>query len=172
MALPIAQILSGTPTWVFVLGAFLTQRGVRRLRPGVTPLAKVWLMPALFIGWGLVGLFGHGDDFAQAALSWLAGALAGGVLGVAQRLALQVDAPRRLVLQAGSIVPLVRILAIFGAHYVLNVAAVMHPASRDVYLGWDVVVSGTSAGYFAGWAWRFWQAYRAAPRVDLGDWKA
>jgi len=59
-----------------------------------------------------------------------------------------------------------------GTHYVLNVAAVMHPASRDVYLGWDVVVSGTSAGYFAGWAWRFWQAYRAAPRVDLGDWKA
>lgn len=168
MSIPVMKILAGTPLWVFGLLAYLAHRGARRLRTGVAPLAKVFVMPALFVTWGLVGLFGH--DLAQALPSWLAGAAIGGLLGVAMPVPLQVDARRKLVLQTGSVLPLVRILAIFGAHYVLNVAAAMHPATGAAYLGWDVVVSGFSAGYFSGWTLRFWRAYRAAPRVDLGEW--
>lgn len=168
MSIPVMKILAGTPMWVFGLFAYLAYRGARRLRTGVAPLAKVFVMPALFVTWGLVGLFGH--DLAQVLLSWLAGAAVGGLLGIAMPVPLQVDARRKLVLQAGSVIPLARILAIFGAHYALNVAAAMHPATRAAYLAWDVMVSGVSAGYFSGWALRFWQAYRQAPRVDLGEW--
>lgn len=168
MSIPVMKILAGTPPWVFALFAYLAYRGARRLRTGVAPVAKVFVMPALFVAWGLIGLFGH--DPGQTLLSWLAGAAAGGVLGVALPVPLEVDARRKLVLQAGSAIPLARILAIFGAHYALNVAAAMHPAARAAYLAWDVVVSGVSAGYFSGWALRFRRAYRAAPRVDLGEW--
>lgn len=165
MSLPIAQILSGTPLWVYGLFAFLTQRGLRRLQPGVSSLGKVLLMPGVFIVWGLIGLFQRG--IAEAITPWLAGLVAGVALSAFERLTLQVDPQRRLVYQAGSVLPLVRILAIFVGHYVLNVAAAMHPAEHAMYMSWDAVVSGASAGYFAGWALKFWRAYRTAPRVEL-----
>lgn len=167
MSLPIAQILSGTPLWVYGMFAFLTQRGLRRLKPGVSSLGKVLLMPAVFIAWGLVGLFERG--IAQAIEAWLAGMVVGGASSLFERLSLRVDPQRRLVEQPGSVLPLVRVLAIFLAHYVLNVAAAMHPSQRALYMGWDTVVSGAGAGYFAGWALKFWRAYRTAPRVALGD---
>ena len=61
----IAQILSGTPIWVFVLLAYLLWVGASRLLPGVRDLAKIWITPAIFIVWGLVGLFQRPGDFSE-----------------------------------------------------------------------------------------------------------
>jgi hypothetical protein len=78
-----------------------------------------------------------------------------------------VDRPRQLVRLRGSVLPLVRILVIFGAHYALQVAAALHPDNRATFMAWDIYVSGASAGYFFGWSIRFLRAYRTAPQVDL-----
>ena len=80
---------------------------------------------------------------------------------------MQADHARRRVLLPGSILPLLRILIIFGSHYVLRVAAAIQPDMSATYLSWDIYVSGASAGYFVGWSVRFMLSYKKAPQRDL-----
>lgn len=171
MDLPILQILANTPVWVGILCLFLIMRGVARLRPGVRKIDKVLITPLLFIAWGLYGLSQRDGTFSVVLLHWLIGAALGFALGGIGKMSLQVDEPRRLVLLPGSALPLLRIVVIFGAHYVLNVAAALHPDARAWYMGLDVYVSGASAGYFAAWALKFFRSCREAPHVDLGHWQ-
>jgi hypothetical protein len=110
--------------------------GASRLKPGVRDLAKIWITPG------------------SAAL------------GLAFAIPMQADHGRRRVLLPGSALPLLRILIIFGSHYVLRVAAAIHPEMGATYLSWDIHVSGASAGYFMGWSIRFMMSYAKAPPVD------
>jgi hypothetical protein len=150
-----------------MLLAYLLWVGAKRLQPGVRALAKIWVTPAIFIAWGLIGLFQRRGDFSAVLGSWLIGALLGAALGLAVGIPMQADRVRKLVLLPGSPLPLLRILIIFGAHYGLRVAAALHPQHSDSYLTWDIYVSGASAGYFLGWSARFINGYRRAPSVDL-----
>jgi hypothetical protein len=168
MDVSVFQILSHTPPGVFILLAYLVWIGIKRLQPGVRPFARVWITPGIFIVWGIVGLFRREGDFSAVLTHWTLGALAGGVLGLAKSAKIAVDRRRQLVQFPGSALPLLRILVIFGAHYVLQVAAALHPDQRAQYLTWDTYVSGAAAGYFLGWSIRFLQAYRTAPQVELG----
>jgi hypothetical protein len=150
-----------------VLLAYLVWMGATRLKPGVRALSRIWITPAIFIVWGLVGLFQRPGEFSEVLTRWVVGLVLGGALGIAFRIRMQADRPRRLVLLPGSVLPLLRILIIFGAHYVLRVAAAVHPDMSATYLNWDIYVSGASAGYFAGWVVRFMMSYAKAPQVDL-----
>ncbi|QWP77748.1 hypothetical protein J5226_04855 [Lysobacter sp. K5869] len=163
------QLLQGTPLWVYAIFAVLLYLGLRRLRSGVQSLARVWAVPAVFIAWGLFGLAAHAGAPLETLARWFVGALAGGALGYGSLdpAALAFDHQRRLVRQPGSALPLLRNLGIFGAHYVLQVIAAIQPQLHDSALGWDLVVSGFSAGYFAGWAVRFLAGQRRAPQTDL-----
>jgi hypothetical protein len=163
----ILGILRGTPVWVFVLVTYLVGMGAARLRTRVTRVHRLWIMPAVFIGWGLYGLAQHGGAFPSALADWLMGSVAGLVLGGAPRQRLIADRKHGLVQQPPSVVPLLRNLGLFGAHYALNVAAAIEPALRAGLMRWDVVVSGLGAGYFIGWAARFVQSYRNAPESVL-----
>jgi hypothetical protein len=167
MNVTVYDVLSRTPAWVFILFAYLMWIGVMRLRLRVRPLGKIWITPAIFITWGLVGLFRAPGDFSFVLTHWAIGAVFGGALGLLGEVKLTVDRLRQLVLLPGSIRPILRILVIFGAHYGLQVAAALHPDSRASLLTWDIYVSGASAGYFIGWSVRFLQSYRKAPQADL-----
>jgi hypothetical protein len=168
MHISVSDVVARTPPWVFVLFAYLLWIGIMRLRPSVRDVGKTWITPAIFIAWGLAGLFHRRGDFSYVALHWGIAAVIGGVVGsLGGMKKMYVDRPRQLVRLRGSILPLVRILVVFGAHYALQVGAAMHPESRDTLLAWDIYVSGASAGYFFGWSLRFLQAYRTAPQVDL-----
>jgi hypothetical protein len=163
----ISQILSGTPIWVFALLAYLLWVGSARLKAGVRDLARIWITPAIFIVWGLVGLFQRPGDFSEVLIRWAVGFGGGAALGLAFAIPMQADHSRRRVLLPGSILPLLRILVIFGSHYVLRVAAAIHPEMSATYLNWDIYVSGASAGYFLGWSIRFMMSYAKAPQVQL-----
>lgn len=160
------EVLRHTPPWVYALFAYLVWAGAQRLRSGTRDLRRIAIAPAVFVVWGLAGLMGRPDPFAATLAHWLLGAAVGLALGSATRPALQIDrAQRRRVHLPGSAGPLLRNLAIFGAHYLLNVATALHPSSHGEYLRLDVYVSGFSAGYFIGWAVRFALAYRDALRI-------
>ena len=163
----ISQILSGTPLWVFVLLAYLLFIGATRLKSGVRDLAKIWITPGIFIVWGLFGLFQRPGDFTEVLMRWAVGLVLGIALGLAFAIPMQADHARRRVLLPGSILPLLRILIIFGSHYVLRVAAAIHPDMSATYLNWDIYVSGASAGYFMGWSVRFLLSYKKAPQMEL-----
>jgi hypothetical protein len=79
----IAQILSGTPIWVFVLLAYLLWVGASRLKPGVRDLAKIWITPGIFIVWGLFGLFQRPGEFSEVLIRWGVGLVLGATLGLA-----------------------------------------------------------------------------------------
>jgi len=161
------EILRHTPVWVYALFAYLVWMGLSRLRPSLRDVRRVYVVPAVFIVWGLSGLAQRADVLPNAGWNWALGAVIGIALGGMLQQRMQVDRPRRRVLQPASVVPLLRNVAIFGSHYLLNVAAAIHPRDSAGYLGWDVIVSGLSAGYFIGWAIRFALAYRAASQADL-----
>lgn len=167
----ISDIIAGTPGWVFILFFYLVWRSARALQPRVLPPGKVWLVPGLFIAWGVIGLFERPGEFSGVIARWLVGLVLGGCLGLAVRTPVRVDCENDLIWLPGSVLPLVRVLIIFGAHYVLNVAAVIHRPMHDTYMNWDIYVSGASAGYFIGWGIRFVQACREAPRADLSAWR-
>jgi hypothetical protein len=161
------EILRHTPVWVYALFAYLVWMGLKRLQPSVRDARRVYVVPAVFIVWGLSGLAQHADAIPHAGWNWLVGAVLGAALGAMLHQRMQVDRLHRRVLQPASVVPLLRNLAIFGSHYLLNVAAAIHPRDSAAYLGWDVIVSGLSAGYFIGWAIRFGLAYRSSPQTDV-----
>lgn len=163
----ILEILRATPVWVFALFAYLIWVGAKRLQPSVRDVRRVFVMPLVFIVWGLSGLERHGPALPHAAAFWLLGAAFGAALGALPKPVLLADHRRRLVQQGGSAVPLLRNLALFGSHYLLNVAAAIEPRASADFIGWDVLVSGFSAGYFIAWAIRFAQVYRAAPQTDF-----
>lgn len=156
----ILDILRNTPTWVYILFAVLILLGSSRLRSGERDARRVCIMPVVFIVLGLAGLSQRSDSGAISA--WLVAATVGLTLGTLVRPKLQAAVGRFRIVLPGSVWPLLRILAIFAAHYFLTVAAVMSFDHRDEFLRWDAAVSGMAAGFFAGWLWRFVQGYRSA----------
>lgn len=164
----ILYIVAGTPVWVFALLAYLVWQGVGRLRPQVTSIWRVGVVPAIFIVWGLYGLFSRPIGLDQVAMVWLPTAAAGALLGtLTSPRRLEVDRWHRLVRQPGSALPLVRMLSIFIAHYVLNVAMVIVPEAKLTLMLSDIAVSGIGAGYFIGWIATFLYTVRGAPEMDL-----
>src|SRR6202167_6179107 len=95
MTRSIAQILAGTPIWVFVLLAYLLWIGASRLKPGVRDLARIWITPAIFIVWGLFGLFQRPGDFSEVLIRWVVGFALGAALGLAFAIPMTADRGRR-----------------------------------------------------------------------------
>lgn len=162
-------ILVNTPWWVFLLFALLVWLGGQALRPRTLSLRRVFITPGIFILWGVVALAGRVAGAPLLLADWLVLAAIGGALAVATvRLGgLGVDRRQGLVHFPGSVLPLLRNVAIFAAKYALAVALTFHPASRVGLSVADVAVSGLSAGYFLGWVARFVLAWRRAPDSDL-----
>jgi len=163
------EVLRGTPIWVFALFGYLLWAGIRGLTPSARKVSRVWITPAIFITWGVIGLVMRSGPLAANLLHWLIAALVGAGVGVLARVPMQVDASKNLVVQPGSVLPLIRNVTIFGAHYALNVLAAVKPELSAQYMTWDIYVSGASAWYFAGWAIRFLSAYRARDRGPCLD---
>jgi len=160
------DIIQGTPAWVFVLFGYLVWIGIKRLQPSVMPFSRLFIVPAVFVAWGLLGLFENTGPFVPTLVRWVVAAVPGAVLGAIAAPRLQRDRQRNLVHLPPSAIPLCRNVAIFGTHYVLRVAAAIDPHARDTLLAWDICVSGASAGYFIGWALHCLQKYRRASHSD------
>jgi len=163
----VADVLQGTPAWAYALFALLFWLGSRRFKASTIPVGRLWIAPCAFIAWGLVALVQRGGEIDNVALHWLFAAALGAIGGALPRMVVQIDRGRSLVRLPGSVTPLLRYLALFAAHYALNVAAALQPQMHDRFMQWDLYVSAVGAGYFIGWALRFAQVYRRAPHTEL-----
>lgn len=148
------EIIQGTPTWVWVLLAFLVYRGIKSLQADTAPLPKLALVPVIFMGLGIMHLVSSPLAGWAALLTWLF-ALGAGIAGgihTAHRTRFIVDPVARTVMLPGSVAPLLLIAATFIARFWLGVemATVTDIAAlaNDVLI--DAAVSGVVAGMFAG----------------------
>jgi len=159
-------VVSHTPPWVFAVLAYLIWMGVRGLQPRTLPLARVFITPAVFIVWGVVGVAGRHLPPGLNAAAWIGGALLGAIPGV-------FTSPRRIELNRalnlvhfeGSPFPLVRNLMIFGLRYGLAVATATSHGDNPGLAVVATAVSGLSAGYFLGWSVMFWRTLARAPAL-------
>lgn len=159
-------ILTGTPWWVFLLFAVLVALGAQALQPRSVLLARVFITPAVFIGWGFSSLVAA----AKAVPLVLPGAIAAGIIGFGlAALTVHLNAmraePGRVTLP-GSALPLTRNLLIFVAKYVIAAAGAIRPDWHAPLLLADMAVSGLAIGYFVGWTLRLVGGYRRALRLE------
>ncbi len=166
----ILAILSHTPTWVWLLLAFLLYRGLQATRTRESALWRALLLPlamcALSVTGLLQGLATHALASGLGALALLAAAWLGfhgqavGRIGVDR-------ASQRLVLP-GSWQPLLLTISIFVVKYSAAVALVLHPAlATQAWFRLPLaLVYGAFAGLFAGRMLRimhlYWRAWSDA----------
>jgi len=159
-------VVTHTPWWVFAILAYLIWMGVKGFQPRSMPLARVFITPAVFIVWGVVGAAGRHLPAALNAAAWIGGAVVGAIPGV-------LTSPRRVELNRslnlvhfeGSLFPLVRNLTIFALRYGLGVATATSHGDDPSLAIVATAVSGLSAGYFLGWTAMFWRSLARAPAI-------
>ncbi|MFV1847614.1 DUF6622 family protein [Stenotrophomonas maltophilia] len=75
------HLASQTPTWVWLLLAFLITRGIAAMKPGETSLQKLAVVPVLFTVWGAWSISHRYGMSLSAWGEWLAGIGSGAALG-------------------------------------------------------------------------------------------
>jgi hypothetical protein len=157
----ILDILQRTPWWAFGLLAVLVVFGVQALKDRCLPVWRFLVIPAVFIGWGIVSLMFHFGSSSFLIVDWAVSALIGAAVGLLTSRTDQFHFERPgAVFVKGSALPLMRNLVIFAAKYGLTAAATIHPTQRAILVPWDIAVSGLAAGYFIGWLIHLMRAYR------------
>jgi hypothetical protein len=159
-------VVTHTPPWVFAALAYLIWMGIKGLQPRTLPLARVFITPAIFIVWGVVGMAGRHLPLQLNAAAWIGGAALGALPGVlTSPRRVELNRARNLVHFEGSPFPMIRNLTIFGLRYGLAVAAATAHGDDPGLAMVATAVSGLSAGYFLGWTAMFWRTLTRAPAL-------
>jgi hypothetical protein len=166
----IQQIISHTPVYVWALLAFLVYRGVAASQDREVSLAKLFIIPAVMLALSLAGMNGHGVPGAGVWVVWLAGIAAGAALAWrSARGAIVVNRGAGTVVQRGSWVPLLLMVAIFVTKYAVAVMSAMHPELQRQMPAVLAVnaLFGVFNGIFIGRLLRYVAAYVRQPAPAL-----
>jgi hypothetical protein len=126
------QILAHTPVYVWAILAFLVYRGFAASKGREATIGKLAIIPVVMIGLALQGLVGVFGMAAVPLSAWLAGVLVGLAMGMqlVDGSRVTVNLERGTVIQPGSWVPLMLMMAIFATKYAVAVMLAMQPALR------------------------------------------
>lgn len=162
------EILRHTPTWVWIVLAFLLYRGVVATQPRDISPSRALIVPVVFFVWGASGLFAAADGPALK-IGLFVGALVVGLV-VGRALASLMAPPRLsrgagLMAMPGSLTPLVLIVVAFMVKYAGNVALAL---ATDVVARAELSSAlAATGGLFAGIFWgRTLGQFQCAPRAD------
>lgn len=156
------QIVQHTPLWVFALLAALIWTGLQSLQDRTLPLWRLVLVPAIFIIWGSAVLASNAD--ARVISWWGTAGLLSAIIGwaTARTDGMRTEMKTGFILVPGSVLPIVRNLAIFTAKYVVTAAIMASAFDLTSLTEANAVISGVSAGFFIGWLLRFALWYSVA----------
>jgi hypothetical protein len=148
------QIISHTPTYVWAILAFLVYRGVLACRDRETSLRNLFIIPLVMLALSLQSLGSRFGFSAATAGLWLVGASAGAALAWSLIDASRIGVNRAAgtLVQRGSVVPLVLMMAIFVTKYAVAVVLAMQPALQHSagFLAAVCVLFGVFNGVFLG----------------------
>jgi hypothetical protein len=154
-------ILVNTPLWVFALLALLIWQGCMALRPSSQPLARMLIIPAVFFLMGLSRLVLGGRSI-DLVVVWIAIAAVFAALALyTGPRSLTVDGATGRIRRPGSVIPLVRNLAIFVLQYAAAVVTAMKLGASWELATAGQAVSGACSGYFLGWTIALLRSYLA-----------
>lgn len=168
----LAQIITRTPVWVWVLLLALLWLGASQMLTRSVTLRRVTVLPVAMTGlslYGTLSVFGS----APAALSlWLAAAGASAVLTLRRPLpeGTRFDTWTRRFTLPGSVVPLIIIVGIFVTKYAVGVALGINPSlAQDAVFALSVsAVYGVFSGIFMARSIRLWNLARASEASPAG----
>lgn len=170
----ILAIVSHTPTWVWLLLAFLLYRGLQATRTRESALWRALLLPLVMCALSVTGLLqGLATHALASGLGTLALLIAAwlGFHGQAAR-RISVDRAGRRLVVPGSWQPLLLTVSIFVVKYGAAVMQALHPtlASQPWFTLPLALVYGAFAGLFAGRMLRimhlYWRAWSDAGRTS------
>jgi hypothetical protein len=154
----IIDILKHTPTWVWMVLAALLVLGLQQTRPRELTLARVTILPLVFIGVSLYGVFGAFGHAAYAIVAWTAGFGTVAALArdaVAVRGASWSNHTERFYVP-GSWLPLTLIVGLFATKYGTGVCLAIHPQFAN-----DAGFMAACSLTYGGFAGSFWARARS-----------
>lgn len=161
----IVHMLVDTPLWVYALFLFLLFRGIKARRPATVTLARLAIIPLIFLVWDLYDLVIYRQLSLLIVLLWLGVLIIGALLGYAlirpERIT-RGNNPGTLHRPADySALPLM--MTAFAIKYVFGVMAAVAPATmqKPAISATAVVVGGVFAGSFLGKFTRYLRCYAA-----------
>lgn len=162
----LSNILSHTPAYVWAILAFLVWRGVSALRAREVALRTLFIVPLAMLGLSLHDIGARFGLDGAALGAWGAGALSGALL--AWKLGgsrIGAGAAPGSVRVAGSVLPLLLMLAIFFTKYLAAVLLAIQPGLRHdaAFVAALCALFGVFNGWFGGRLARDLAACRALP---------
>ncbi len=161
----IFTILSHTPLWVWILFAFLIMRGYAALSEREMNISQLFILPLLFLIWGVWGLK---EEFNFNVASSV-GMFSGLALGIVAGWRLWKNQPRLKnkphsdrIIRAGTPLTLIFIIMGFGSKYCLLVWLSLHPEAHYAvqFSALFGVITGLVDGLFWGGTLNLFSSWR------------
>jgi hypothetical protein len=130
------QIINKIPLYVWPLFAVLLLGGLKAKKTSTVPLAALLFPPFIFFGWFLFSFFGDYGTDPLAILFWLLSLALGCRIGFLhmQRVDLQFDRQNKKVEIAGSWIPLILSMSIFGTKFASQMMRATMPYLHGSFL--------------------------------------
>lgn len=151
-----ADILAGTPLWVYPLFLLVLWLGYSASRQRARSRLALIRLPCIFVVWSILNIWLNARNLGPSIASWAGGVVVGAAIGAAMfrstRLARHADP--ELVVVPGTWLTLCLVVAIFAMNYVFGYLRATAPGLLDSYPGALLVtgLSGVSGGIFIGQA--------------------
>ncbi|MEO6623741.1 MAG: DUF6622 family protein [Burkholderiaceae bacterium] len=169
----IAQILAGTPLWVWAMLVLLVALGLTQSRTRTVTLRRVVLLPLAMTG---LSMFGTYSAFHASPWSWVlwAGAALATLTWFASAdhpAGMRYEAAQRHFHMPGSWEPMALMMAIFGTRYGVAVTLSLHPEWAQEVAVAAIIASiyGALSGVFMGRMLRMILATRPSASPAAAD---
>lgn len=156
-------IVSGAPWWVYILFVYLLSVGLKATKPRTVPIARVVLIPVLFLAWSFYGLYQKLLlEYLSLIPLWIVFLAVGTYFGVKEVQSWRISkGPRKgEVTIPGNYSTLVLILLIFVLKFFWGYFyATRTEISYWIYFA-DTCSSAVVTGFFVGRATFFYKQYQ------------
>ncbi|PFQ21758.1 DUF6622 family protein [Bacillus cereus] len=149
----IKEIVAGTPLWIWLLLLFLIKRGIAISQERPINLSKTFLVPVIFMIWGLDTIFTKFSQLGYCLISYTIFIFLGILIGYLLYQQYQTFFEKeKVIFKKKCYLPLIIILINFFAKYLLNVTLGISSSFYDDIL-FNIIyaaISGLSVGLFFG----------------------
>ena len=168
----ITAILKGTPWWVYALFSYAILTGIKAMKPRVIPFKKIFILPSLFLAWGLYSFSTKITATLDIAI-WLPFLVLGVLTGwkLTSFSKIQSDKENALIKLPGSAQTLVLILLVFSTKYFYGYSYATDPGLKGnfIFVASDLISSGSITGIFLGRVLNIWQKWKNSAHIELQE---